>query len=326
MMGSKPKRKSIGYFASHDDPHADIPKGHAFLLARDIPLGIVPYELRRGTSSFDVKLEPASAERTAWLTELLSTDGRGHSLQDALTRFVDDVANHMGYFGEVCFELIFDDGELPVKLAAIAHERLVRLPCVWIQRIPKADRDYLERGRFVVLPGRNVWRLTMPRRLGTPRAHRRLLRRLESMSSTTSGIALRAFEPGHKSFGYDVTAHHSASERSEERATQKWGTVPSMQRPVGDSTEYFYISRRLAFLEAQAALREHIFSQVNDFLKRLGVEERLVVTGLPSAVEIHAAQSRLQNGKLTLSEALDEASGTVADEASGNPATAQSNS
>jgi hypothetical protein len=296
------KRHSVRYFPSRE---RSSPTGHAFLLARDIPLGIMPIRATRDRQSFRVELSTqADEEGEKWLIHFLHIGQyEQRTLEEALVDFVDKAAHHIGYFGEVYFEILVDIEKKPMRLDPLPPGRVLRAPSRYLQVVPKVDREQLHVGRFVAIPAERIWRLALPRRLGGPRGHRRLLRRLQALSDPTMPrFALESPDLGRAS-GYDFTAYRDASERLEERATRRWGTLLSVQRPVGPSTEYFFIARRLAFLHAQAHLREHIIGELNHLLSRLTVPHSVAVSGIPTADEIATALGRLHNGDMTFTEA-----------------------
>jgi hypothetical protein len=156
---------------------------------------------------------------------------------------------------------------------------------------------------MIRIPAEKIWRVRLPRRLGGVRGHRRMLRALGERTSPHPRFIFEGTDMG-RSAGYDFAVHRRACEVEIERATQRWGTIPSRFRVEG-TTEYFLFSRRLAFKHAQAELREHILAELNQLLARLGLIHRLQVTGLRPAAEIDRALRQLQAGELTVAEAMD---------------------
>lgn len=295
-------RHAIGYFPSRQ---GSAPSGHAFLLARDIPLGILPIRGTRDRPEFSVDLVPANSECEVRLCRLLDIGQyEQHSLDEALIEFAETAANYIGYFGEVYFEIIFDAEGEPLQLDPLPPGRILRLPGRYVQVIGKQDRNALGVNRNAVIPADRLWRLALPRSLGSARQHRRLLRRLERLSPPMPEFALESGDIG-QSVGFEFAAMRDASDRLQERATSRWGTVPSIQRPIGASTEYFFIARRLAFLHAQAKLREHMVDRLNELLRRLEIPNAIAVSGIPTAADIATTLEQLHRGEVSFAEALD---------------------
>ena len=303
MSAEAPARHAVPYFPSRE---GHIPQGHAFLLARDIPLGIVPIRGSRDRPSFNVELSPAAAgDREAWLRHFLYIGQYEHdSLEDVVVDFVDTAANYIGYHGDVCMEILVDNEEQPLRLDPLPPGRVVAAPWGYLQVISKRDRTELDVRPLVRVPRDRLWRLALPRDLGGVWRYRRLIRRLESLSDSMPEFALGSLDLGRAS-GFEFTAYRDACDRLQERATKRWGTVPSIQRPIGTSTEYFFIARRLAFLRAQARLREHTIAELNRLLARIDVPHSIEVSGIPTSDDIAATLERLHRGDITFAEALD---------------------
>lgn len=288
------------------------PEGHAYLLARDIPLGIMPMQRSSEQHPFRAELRPANDARAEWLQELIDIGQfRQHTLADAVSGFVETAAHYLGYHGEMYLEITGDRNGQAAKLAPLPPGRLSHLPRSYLQWVPKVDREPLDRGRFVSLSRECVWHLRLPQELGSPRAYRRLLRRLEALSNPTPEFALNSpkFDLG-RSVGFDFSRLRAAYERETERATKRWGTISSFQRPVGDSTEYFFIARRLEFRRAQATLREHLLLELSRLLARLGIPEQLVIEGLIPPGDLRQALNGLHAGEISLADALQACGGS----------------
>jgi hypothetical protein len=303
MTDGRPKRISVRYFPSRE---GSILEGHAYLLARDIPLGILPIRAARDNPNFQVELFPSDEGRETWLTKFLDV-GRyeRHTLAEGLVEFVETAADFIGHYGEIFLEILPDEDGSPLEVSPLAPGRVVPTPRSYWQVIPKKDREQFGKP-FVSIPRDRIWRLTLPRQLGSPGSHRRLLRRLAALSDPAMpDFVLRNPLDQGRSTGYDFGVERAAEDRLMERATRRWGTTMSIQRPVGDSNEYFFISRRLAFLEAQALLREHLIAEINRLMRRLKIDASIKVTGIPTASEIAESLKRLHRGEISFAEALD---------------------
>jgi hypothetical protein len=296
------RRRSVAYFpSSAESRHLE---GDAFLLARDIPLGIFPFRSSQN-KDFSIEFRGASEREIEALPHLLDFGQyRSASVEEAIRDYVDEVSNRIAYFGEAYYEILPRSGEEPETVAALPPGRILRLPRRRIQVIPRADREVVGR-KVVVLDSDRIWRIALPRELGTPRRHRRLLRELQASAAHTPAFAFEGLDLG-RGRGYEFAAQRAASERVQERLTGRhWGSGQSQQRPPGKSNEFFYISRRLAFHRAQAQLREHLFEEANDLLVRLGWQGTIVVEGLPTTASMTTVASQLKAGEISFPEALE---------------------
>jgi hypothetical protein len=178
-----------------------------------------------------------------------------------------------------------------------------RLPGRYLQMIPKADRELADGKRWNAVPSDRMWHVRLPSELGSPRAHRRLLKRVRRFGDITPTFVLQTGDMG-RGAGYDFKAFHAACLVETERATNRWGSIPSFQR-IGGTNEYFLFSRRLQWQRAQALVREHLIAELNQLLGRLGVSSQLVVEGLPTARELAETIRKLHRGDATVEEAMD---------------------
>ena len=301
MTAQLKPRRSVAYFPSRES--ASLPGSEAFLLARDLQSQIMP---SRGHTdqNFQVELSPSDKERADWLVQFLSiSQYERHYLEEAVVHFVDTSANYLAYFGEVVFEIFRDEKDHPVQLDELPPGPLLRTPTAYLQLIPKADRQHLDGRRYASIPVDDVWRLTLPPELASPRAYRRLLRHIGKLTPNPPAFLFGTRDFG-ASIGYDFSASRAACERLEERALRRFGSVPSKFSPVGPSTEYFYIARRLQFYRAQALIRENTIAELNALLARLDVGNKIVLSGLPSAADISVLMERMHKGELSFSDAM----------------------
>jgi hypothetical protein len=273
------------------------------MFTRDLPLGIMPV-LRRNDPDYQVTLDPGGDEAVEWLLEFLDVGQyTRHELAAALEDFMETAARYIGYQGEVFFEIVdVSDGKQRFQLAPMALGRVIRGPGGYYQPVPKADRKEIGK-RFVRIPKDRVWHLKLPRSLGTPRQHRRMLRALGERSDPMPAFQLESMDLG-RSVGYDFSAHRRACDISVERATRRWGTIPSLWRVEG-TTEYFLFSRRLSWKRAQAELREHALAELNAVLTRVDFPHSVSISGLPAPSEIETMIQRLGTGDVTVGEAMD---------------------
>jgi hypothetical protein len=283
-------------------------QGNEFIFTRDLPTGVMPIGGLKRSEDYRATLDPADDAVADRIVRLLDVGQFSrHELSEALTEFVETTTRYLGYRGEVIYEIVTvtgrNTGVAELRLIPLPPGRVIRTPWAFYQVIPKADREQLGKGWMVRISRSKLWRMTLPHQLGGVRRHRRMLKMLRTRSSPTTEFILQRIDMGH-GVGYDFSAHHKACSIGIERATRRWGTMPSFFRVEG-TTEYFSFSRRLDFKRSQAELRDHIITELNSFLGRLGFKHRIAVEGLVPPAKISEIMSRLQAGEVTVSEALD---------------------
>lgn len=298
-------------------------KGQSFLFTRDLPLGVMPIAAQRDRPEYDVRLEPANKTLELLLIDALDIGHiRSHDLPDVLVEFVQTTTQHLAYFGEVYFELVPSElgaeataeaGEEPAgatkpgpnfpMIAALPPGKVRRIPFRYLQVIPNADREHAGGKRFIAIPAERIWHVKLPASLGCPRAYRRMLERLSPLDGLTPDFAMDIGNMG-QSVGYDTTLYHAACAVRREQLTKKWGRIPSLFQ-IDGPTEYHSLARMLQWQQTQAVIREHIIAELNGLFERLGLEHRLIVTGLPHPEEMGVAVRRMQAGEITVAEAME---------------------
>lgn len=318
---------AISYFPSNEGRTSE---GQAFLFTRDLPLAVMPIGGSRNRPEYNAKLDPENVHLTLWLANLLDADARRGELDDALVDFIETVTQYLAHFGEVFYEIVSttragggskstgkssegtsgDDPE-PVQgqelppiagLLALPPGKVWRVPRHYIQVIPKGDRERIGQ-HFVSIPSARIWHLRLPARFGSPRAHRRLLRRLERLDPLRPDFAMEVGDMG-RSVGFDFRVQRTAFDIEQERATMDWGRIPSVGQIEG-TTEYLFLARILQWRLSQAIIREHVIAELNRLLDRLDIGHRIVVTGIPSAKEVDEALRQMTAGDITVAEAME---------------------
>lgn len=282
-------------------------EGNEYLFTRDVPQGVMPIGGRR--EGFRVTLDPDGTDAGETIVRLLDT-GRGRpsreDLESAISDFVERVTHYLAHRGEAFFEIAEveargrDVGGL--RLLGLPPGPVIRTPWGYCQRIPESDRAQLGKGKAIRIPRDKIWRLTLPGRLGGPRRHRRMLQELRSRATPTPEFTLKSLDLG-KSAGYDFSVHRTATDIGVERATRRWGTIPSLFRVEG-TTEFFLFSRRLAWKKSQLEIRDHVIEELNDLLPRVGIPAKVVLEGLTTPREVEEMIEKLQAGDVTVSEAM----------------------
>jgi hypothetical protein len=292
-------RISRAYFPSREGQLSP-PGGNAFMFVRDVPLGIMPS--RHDDGDFAVSLDPPDPvvqERVIALLEIGQFSR--HGLREALVDFVETLAQDIAFSGECYFEIADPHGAEEARRLLILPSGIIRhRGASYMQVVPQADRRAGEPAE-IEIPAERIWHVTLPPALGSPEEHRALLRELERLGMPVPGFALEGERFGAEA-GFDFATSRRAMDVAVERATRRWGTIPSFQRVKG-TTEYYMFARRLQWNHAQALLREHIVAGLDGLLDRLGLG-RLDVRGLPSASEQALTIKRLQRGEISVEDAL----------------------
>jgi hypothetical protein len=231
----------------------------------------------------------------------------GHDLSDTIIKFVQDSAQYLGAHGEMFFEIVDGDSNsngnilTGKSLELLPMGKVIRIFNRYAQIVP--IRDW-KRGepKAIFIPASKIWHLTLPKKLGSPRNHRRLIKRLNYLARPMPDFASKDGKLGN-SVQYNFMLDHKRKDVAVEYLTRTWGSIPSL-RQIKGTTEYYYIVHSLQFSYSQALIREHIIAELNNVLKRLGMRNTVKVEGLPLAKDILEAIHKMQSGEIGFAEAV----------------------
>lgn len=301
-------RISRGYFPNQKS--SDLSSSfYPSILIRDVHTGIVPYRSSRDPS-FKVKLARRNQSLEGKLKDFFYVGQYSSwNFTETITDAIETLAHYLAIFGDVYLE-IADAGDEHKK--GVTDKTLEFLPRglvfkffnKYLQIVPIRNWKPKEK-KFYIIPSERIWHLKMPRELGTPRQHRRLLGRLKRLSETMPEFTRKDEDLGG-SAKYDFVLHHDKKELAVELLTRKWGSIPSL-RQIKHTTEYYYIVHRLQFLRSQALMREHICREFNEVLKQCGVNNMVIIEGLVLSSDIEDVINKLNKGEVGFGKALEMA-------------------
>ena len=176
----------------------------------------------------------------------------------------------------------------------------------FIQIVPKRDRK-LHKKAAVVVSGKNVWKVSMPKFLGGHRGFQRVLTQLEKYDPLVPDFWINDIQrhEAHRHLWYtrESNVYHLL-------LTRDWGW-DKRDHSEDNWTEFYGLYRRLAFKCAQASLREHCICKLNHLFKRLGLNVSLSVEGFLSAEELQKTQTKLLRGEVTFTEVFNRCINTT---------------
>lgn len=298
-------RLSRAYFPNSERSDNE-PVLYAFMFIRDVHTGIMPFR-SGGKYPFTVSLSRKNQSLEKQLQSFLNVGQYGGwSLEEAVWDAVETLSQYLATFGEVYLEVVNKE-DVPKKgikdkeLEFLPLGKILKLFGRYIQIVPLKDWKRGEK-KFYIIPSDRIWHLKLPRKLGTPRAHRKMLKRLNVLSEPMPEFALKDGELG-SSAKYDFSTHHQLKDLAIERTTGGWGSIRSLSHIKG-TTEYYYIVNLLRSAHSQALLREHIIREINNLLSQLGIKNIIEVEGLVSSEGIEVAIAKLEKGEIGFDEAL----------------------
>ena len=272
-----------------------------YMFTQDIHLSIMPIDIRTNEQEcFTAILE--GGESKCGKAKVIIGNMGGHdrnSTSEMICDAVRKITEQLSLDGQVFFEIIQDDTE--TNVARFPSKNLFRIFSWYLQIIPVGDRD-LWRLKYTLISKKKVWTIKIPHRLGGKNKHKKIIKKLKN-HSLVPRFYKQGLESGAISNSYDYDKYRKYSEVYVNRVTNQWGW--NKRDFHGEKSTQFYMAyKMLIFRWAQAVLREHIISEINQLLNGLSIDCKIVVTGLPTEDEILQTQNDMKNGEIDFVDAL----------------------
>lgn len=299
-------RLSRAYFPNRERSSSEL-LHYAFMFVRDIHTGIMPYRVG-GKYPYTASLSRKNQTLSRELVKFLSINHHdGILLDETLRETIETLAHYIITFGEVYLEIVYEDAKNKTgingkKLEFLPWGKVVRVFGRYIQIVPLRNWKCGEK-IFYTIPSDRIWHIKLPRKFGTPRRHRKMLKKLNVLSEPMPKFTHKDGDLG-QSAKYDFMVHSHAKKIAVEQITSRWGSIRSLSQIKG-TTEYYYIVNRLQATYSQALLREHIINEINDLLRKLGVKNNLKLEGLKLATDIKDAIRKLEKGEIGFDKAMN---------------------
>ena len=275
---------------------------NVYMLTEDISLDVMPIGGRtEKQKEFEVNLKGKKSEREKAKTTIAQLcEHRGYHISEILCDAVKYVARNLTSGGRAVYEIIQDDEETHIR--GFTSRNLFRIFSWYLQVIPPGDRVLWKR-KYTLIHKKRIWDVQIPRRLGGKIGYRKMMRKLGKYQYMGPKFFETDLQHGKISRDYNFLRYTKNSEIYANRVTNKWGWN-RRDYSQDNSTEFYMFYKILKFRWAQAILREHIISEINQLLDRLSINCEIIVTGLPTADEILQVRSDMKNGVINFSEAL----------------------
>lgn len=277
----------------------------------DIRARVVPYRLHSAPRS-PIAVE-ADSPSTKARVQVLFHSAYGHgpfdqSAEDGAIEFLRTASMLLLNLGGIThFELSdIDIEEKDKTIASYALQpipgRVIRIGRVYIQLVwPSAD----EQGRsWASIPSERVWTLKLPPQLGKHSdlvMFSRGLHELDKAQTFSYDFSMKA----SKLYGFDLASFHSRVNTYGIGLSSRWGWDMRMLHGSNPALEYYQIEKQLRFGFTLAILREHILSQMNMLLQKLGYNATVSLLGIPTANELLESLKALRERRLSFKKALE---------------------
>lgn len=193
------------------------------------------------------------------------------------------------------------------QLKPMTYGSLVRTP-FGIVEIPSPRRQsWDESHRSIRLHSRKrTWLIDPPRGLGGRAGLFRVLRRLGRFPLAFPEWTATSLVQEQHEVRFDVNGYNRLQAAYQAVAVRNWGWS-GRDTSLNHWTEYYLFDRTLRFQHALALLRQHVVAEINEVLtRRLVLDVRVSLEGLPSPDEVVRVRERMATGELSIGEAYDQ--------------------
>jgi hypothetical protein len=315
--GKPSSRMSFHYHLDNESKRALYYSMYSNMLMDDIHLGIMPIGGKSRNAKFAVKIDPLSKE-VEDLVRIGFPARQGYQ-HDDLTRtvcdFIDEEAHALAYYGNTYYEIVYYySDEKRNKIEGFIVESIppycvkTLLGAYW-QFIPKEVLKYSEqKSRFVVLPRKRIVALSMPKELGGPIKHRKVLSDLQCLSSgSVPEFAMKDMEKQQQTKGYEFSLYREGFSSFLAGTTRHLGWI-ARGLFSDQSLEIYQIYRSMMFERSKSIIREQILGMMNQCLemigKEMGFSAKVVLEGIPTHQDYDTYLGQLLDGTLQFSEAI----------------------
>ena len=261
--------------------------------------------------NFSVDIQGDSEHKSravAILESLTSTDWHDwRRLEELLSDSVGQLARYLISHGRVVHEIIRDveTGEAR-RLYDFTSLRLFHVFGRYIQIIPKADRSVWEKCCSMI-PEEDIWDIAMPRKLGSYRGYRKMLRKLARCPDPSPPFLIDKVSKQEWPAYFNFQLYIREIEIFVARIMTRWGWNHGDDN-LEYRTEFYWNYRNITLKWAQAGLREYIVKELNQLFQRLHIEAKIVMEGLPTTQKILEIRQQMCEGQISFDDAFNACS------------------
>jgi hypothetical protein len=298
--------KLVRFFPSRQD-HERVPALNVYMFTEDIA-NLMPIGGGRRNKSFSVELKGnlADSQRAMQILKGIP-EHSGQTPEEIVCRVVDEIAKRVSWEGRAQFELIpYDDGT--VFFHGITSIGLIQACGHAVQFLSLEDWKFWGGRRWRITSNSNLWQVDIPASLGGRTRYRRTLARLKRINNLGPEFWQRDISTGKNPAAFDLQGYARMNNVARSILTKQWGWN-YRDWSTESTTEFYNLYRRATAEKAKILFREHILSELNRLLLRLGINCKINTQGLLTLADIDELQKDLLSGEISFSHFLDKIHG-----------------
>lgn len=277
---------------------------YAHMFREDVVSGIMPLGGRsRYHPNFAITFEGSDHDVNIAKSLVSSFSERSsRNANEIFCRAIEEIARSLSWDPLSRYEIVENQGVFTAH--DVSSRRTVKLFFFTFQYVPREERE-VWKSRLLYQHNRRIWSVSMPKELGGARGYRRMINQLEKIpQGSTPDFVMRELDLGGGSPVFDFNEYSTQQILYINKATSKWDWH---RRDWSDDKqcEFYRTYKRAMFKYSQLLLREHLVSELNALISRLGIGCTVKVDGLPTASDMLQAVHELDMGKVKFKEVYD---------------------
>lgn len=274
---------------------------YAHMLREDIVTGIMPLGGRsKNHPNFAASIEGLPNDIITAKAAMASFSERNNrNLNEVISRAIEEIARSLAWTSSSVYEIVNNQNTFSIH--AVSSRRTFTLPFYTFQPVPLVEHHTWQK-KVLLQHNRHIWKISIPKALGGASGYRKMIRRLEKIPpGSTPKFVMQDLDRSVDPSAFDFNEYSIQQTLYINKATAYWNWH---RRDWSDDTqcEYYRAYKRSMFKYAQNTLREHIVSELNHLLRRLDLDCKILISGLPTASDILKAANELHNGNINFEE------------------------
>ena len=246
---------------------------------------------------FNVKLigQESENKKASLILKELAKYPNYHNNTKLISDIVQNIAMYLSFNGWMTYEILYDNEKKKIRFSRFSTERLYKI-YKWYIQVPPSDIG--DKKKFNILQKDNIWAIEIPSKLGGKKDFQQIINKLDKFDSLMP-----------KFFQKDMSQQYNHKEYRElnfifnTKITLNWGWS-LRDLDTDNKTEFYSFYQKLQFRWALAILREHIVKELNKLLKRLDINSKIIISGIPTPNEILEFKEEFLKGKQTFDDLL----------------------
>jgi hypothetical protein len=269
------------------------------ILREELHLGVLPIGGRsRNHQNFDIELIGQDLE--AAMSTLSSLERvNQQNIKESVCDVVNSLALDLTYSGFIRYEIVEQEGG--GSLHYIPERCFYDLGIAGVQVIPRQQRKQVKKA-ITVRAKKHIWKLTFPKKICSWKRYRRILGALAKNTSLIPS-QIDPNELYESSLGFDMSFYNKESKKYIYSILNDIGGA-QRETSLENITRFYLVNRMIRLNLSKVLIREHIVDEINQLFRKLRIDSKVIIMGLPSSDDVNGLLSELQDGNTGIDEAL----------------------